>query len=304
MASTKNTDVWREFSCTTLDGLTIRGRDYGARSADNIPLVCLPGLTRSTRDFDEIATIISQDPDAPRRVLSLDYRGRGQSDYDQNWKNYSPTVEANDILNSISAAGMTDVSILGTSRGGIIAMLLGSLRPGILKGVMLHDIGPSIDITGLIKIKTYLSRMPTPQNWQDAAEILRTVHKGSFPGFQDDDWQRAARLTFAERNGKPFIDFDKNLIKTLDNISPDSVTPNLWPQFLSLRSIPLLTIKGGISDLLSAKTLELMDRAHPTMKSVTVNNEGHVPSLMGDETRAAIKAHLREVDQRHHARNY
>ena len=300
MSAIKSADIWTEFSCSTFDGLTIRGRDYGSRLSTNTPVVCLPGLTRSTRDFDAIARLISQDSDNPRRVLSLDYRGRGQSDYDPNWQNYTPATEAGDVLNAIVAAGMQDVVIFGTSRGGIIAMLLGSIRPGIMSGVILHDIGPTIDITGLLKIKSYLTQMPVPKSWPDAAQVLKTVHKGSFPDFGEDDWHEAARLTFANQDGKPVIDFDPALTKTLANVSRDSESPNLWPQFLSLRSKPLLVIRGGISDLFSAETLEIMDRGHPTMKSVTVPNQGHVPSLMGDETVNAIKSLLKEADANAH----
>lgn len=299
MEETQGADIWREFSCRTMDDLTIRGRDYGNRLSDTMPLVCLPGLTRSTRDFDALATLISQDSDAPRRVLTLDYRGRGRSDYDPNWKNYHPLTEAQDVLNAITAAGLRDVAILGTSRGGIIAMLLGALRPGILKGVILHDIGPTIDVTGLIKIKNYVSQMPQPRNWQDAADIMRTVHRGSFPNNNDEDWMQAARLTFADRNGAPVLDFDPGLIKTLEAISADDPPPDLWPQFMSLRAKPLLVIRGGISDLFSQATLDMMDRAHPTLKSVVVPDQGHVPSLLYPPALEAIFAFLKALDVAH-----
>ncbi|MBA4783348.1 MAG: alpha/beta hydrolase [Rhizobiales bacterium] len=299
MEETQGADIWREFSCRTMDDLTIRGRDYGNRLSDTMPLVCLPGLTRSTRDFDALATLISQDSDAPRRVLTLDYRGRGRSDYDPNWENYHPLTEAQDVLNAITAAGLRDVAILGTSRGGIIAMLLGALRPGILKGVILHDIGPTIDVTGLIKIKNYVSQMPQPRNWQDAADIMRTVHRGSFPNNNDEDWMQAARLTFADKNGAPVLDFDPGLIKTLVAISADDPPPDLWPQFMSLRAKPLLVIRGGISDLFSQATLDMMDRAHPTLKSVVVPDQGHVPSLLYPPALEAIFAFLKALDVAH-----
>ena len=297
---TKSNDIWREFSCRTMDDLTIRGRDYGDRLSANIPLVCLPGLTRSTRDFDALATYISHDEERPRRVLALDYRGRGQSDYDPDWTNYNPLTEAQDILNAVTAAGLTEFALLGTSRGGMIAMLLGALRPTVLSGVILHDIGPTLDLTGLLKIKNYISNMPKPRNWRDAADIMKTVHKSSFPQYTDDDWQKAAHLTFADKQGQPVIDFDPALINTLQSISADDKSPDLWPQFLSLRAKPLLVIRGGRSDLFSAETLETMDRAHPTMKSVTVQDEGHVPNLMHPPVVAAIRALLAELDARQH----
>ena len=142
--------------------------------------------------------------------------------------------------------------------------------------------------------------MPIPKNWTDAAQVLKTVHKGSFPDFKEEDWHEAARLTFANQDGQPAIDYDPALTKTLETVSRDSESPNLWPQFLSLRSKPLLVIRGGISDLFSEETLDTMDRAHPTMKSVTVPNQGHVPSLMGDETVSAIKTLLKEADANAH----
>ena len=122
---------------------------------------------------------------------------------------------------------MQDVVIFGTSRGGIIAMLLGAMRPGIMSGVILHDIGPTIDIAGLLKIKSYLTQMPTPRNWPDAAQVLKTVHKGSFPDFKEDDWHQAAHLTFANKDGQPALDFDPALTKTLASVSRDSQSPNL-----------------------------------------------------------------------------
>lgn len=300
MAFANSNDIWREFSFRTMDDLTIRGYDYGDRLSTNMPLVCLPGLTRSTRDFDAIATLLSQDESAPRRVLSLDYRGRGRSDYDPDWTNYNVLVEAQDVLNAVVAAGLKDFAILGTSRGGIIAMILGSMRPGIISGVILHDIGPTIDVTGLLKIKNYVSHMPSPRNWDDAADILRAVHKSSFPNYTHDDWMRAARLTFKNQDGLPVIDFDPALAKTLSAISADDLPPDLWPQFMSLRSKPMLVIRGGVSDLLTQEALETMDRAHPTMHSVTVADEGHVPNLMNEAVVNEIKALLANLDKTHH----
>ena len=300
MSPTHNRDIWREFSYRTMDDLTIRGYDYGDRLSSNVPLVCLPGLTRSTRDFEEIADLLSQDEEEPRRVLTLDYRGRGRSDYDRNWTNYNILVEAQDILNAIVAAGLKDVAILGTSRGGIIAMLLGTMRPGIISGVILHDIGPQIDVTGLLKIKNYVTHMPSPRNWEDAADVLRAVHKSSFPNYTDQDWARAARLTFKKEDGLPQIDFDPTLAKILSAITADDPPPNLWPQFISLRSKPMLVIRGGTSDLLSQEALETMDRAHPTMRSITVPHEGHVPNLMNEAVIYEIKTLLSKLDKSQH----
>ncbi|MEM8794179.1 MAG: alpha/beta hydrolase [Pseudomonadota bacterium] len=299
MADTSSTDIWQDFECSATDGLMIRGRDYGSRVFDAMPVVCLPGLTRSVRDFDAIARRLSTDEIRPRRVLSINNRGRGTSDYDPNWKNYNPITEAQDVLSAITAAGLEDVVLFGTSRGGIISMLLGSMRPAIIKGVVLHDIGPEIDGKGLLRIKSYVTRMPDPKSWQDAADILKTIHQGSFPNYSPEDWMKSARLTFGDKNGAPAVDYDRNLSKTLESISPDQPIPTMWPQFMSLRSIPLLVIRGEISDLFSEKTLETMDRAHPTMQTVTVPQEGHVPNIMAENVLASLDGFLAGIDADH-----
>ncbi len=297
MAQTNSQDIWREFSCRTQDDLLLCGREYGNALSTKLPLVCLPGLTRSVRDFDALANYLGHHHEISRRIITLDYRGRGKSDYDKDWTNYTPLNEAYDVLAVTTALGLEDFILLGTSRGGIIAMLLGSLRPTVLAGVILHDIGPTIDLQGLIKIKNYLQRMPSPKNWQDATEILKSVHHSSFPNYQEEDWQKAARLTFKDDDGKPVFDFDVNLTKTLLSISADNPPPNLWPNFMSLSGKPVLTIRGALSDLLSSETLEMMDKTHPTMQKVTVENQGHVPNLMDEKALAAIEEFLKSVDE-------
>lgn len=203
-------------------------------------------------------------------------------------------------MNAIVAAGLKDVAILGSSRGGLIAMLLGSMRPGILSGIIMHDIGPTVDIGGLLKIKNYITHIRAPENWKDSENMMKSVHKSRFPKYTDKDWTHAARRTFKSQSNLPVIDFDPRLIKTLDTITADDPPPNLWPQFMSLRKKPMLVIKGELSDLLTEETLEEMDQAHPTMCSVTVPDEGHVPDLMDDVVLNEIKALMAKLDKNHH----
>lgn len=288
--------VRQDFAITMQDGIVIRGHDYGDRLSSNMPLVCLPGLTRSVRDFHEIAVKLSKSSKNPRRVITMDYRGRGRSDYDKTWENYNPLVESNDILATLTGLGLHKAAFLGTSRGGINTMLLGTMRPGLLAGAILHDIGPEIDLTGLVKIKGYVTRMPQPKNWLEAALIIKTIQKASFPNNTEEDWMEAAKQTFRDENGRPVIDYDSALMKTLASITVTSAAPNLTPQFLSLRNVPLLAIRGALSDILSAETFRTMDKLHPTMLGLTVPDQGHVPSLQTPQVFAAIESFLQGLD--------
>ena len=142
-------------------------------AASGLPVVCLPGLARTTADFDVLAAALSADALHPRRVYALDYRGRGQSDYDSNPENYSVAVELGDVIAVLTALALEPAIFIGTSRGGILAMLLASVRPGAIAGVVLNDIGPVIETNGLMRIKGYVGKLPQPKDFADAAEIQR-----------------------------------------------------------------------------------------------------------------------------------
>ncbi len=275
-----NNHEYVDFECLSADGLALRGRRYGSRDwHDRLPVVCLAGLTRNSADFHKLALYLSTHPKHPRQVLSLDYRGRGLSDFDKNWENYNPLVEAADTISAIEAAGFEEVSLIGTSRGGLIAMVLAALRPGILKQVILNDIGPEIDGVGWARIKTSLQRMREPSSWEEAVEILRDNFGSQFTGLSDVDWMDHARATFRDENGKPERNFDEGLMTSIKAQNLDQELPTFWPQFDGLRHTPLLVIRGENSDLFSAETLEKMGTRHPDMQEITVEGQGHAPIL-------------------------
>jgi len=275
----------------TTDGLTLSFREYGSRISDATPVLCLPGLTRNSADFHAIATILESE----RRVISLDARGRGRSDYDPNYQNYNLVTEVGDVLSLISAEFDRPCIVLGTSRGGLAAMILCGVRPSMMAGVVLNDIGPVLDAKGLDRIKDYLGIPPVPlDTWEDAAAAIEASHAEDFPDLRAPDWLAWAQRTFREENGKPVLDYDLKLRDAvLEQTGP---VAEMWPQFRAMADIPTLVLRGENSDLLSVQTVEEMRRAKPDLTAVTIKGRGHVPLLDEYESVSAINAFLMQVD--------
>ena len=283
---------FRERALRTTDGLILSFREYGSRFATATPVLCLPGLTRSSRDFHTIAMDLAP----ARRVLSLDARGRGGSDYDPNYKNYNLITEVGDVLTLMSTEFDRPCIVLGTSRGGLAAMVLGGVRPSMLAGVILNDIGPVIEREGLMRIAGYLGVTPDPlETWGDAVAAMK-VSAWEFPDLTEDQWLAWARRTFREEDGKPVLDYDVKLRDAMADAP--QIDADFWPQFRSLQDIPTLLLRGENSDLLSAETVAAMRRAKPDMTAVTVRNRGHVPFLDEPESLNAITSFVNRVDAR------
>jgi pimeloyl-ACP methyl ester carboxylesterase len=182
------------------------------------------------------------------------------------------------------------VGIVGTSRGGIIAMLMAALRPTAMGPVVLNDIGAVIETRGLARIINYVRRMPNPKSWPDAVLIMREINERSFPNLTDADWDEMARAVFDERKGKPIRAYDRRLARAIGTIDLSRPVPDLWPQFIALGQVPALVIRGANSDVLSAETLEAMVERHPNLRAITVPDQGHAPLLKDQDTVEAIAA--------------
>ena len=279
-------------SLKSADGLGLAFRDYGSRLAKRVPVLCLPGLTRNVKDFHHIATSMA----AERRVLSLDARGRGRSDHDPQYSNYNLVTEVGDVLALISAELERPCIILGTSRGGLAAMVMGGVRPEMLAGVVLNDIGPVIEREGLVRIMGYLGIVPEKlDTWDDAREVMRAAGHPDFVGLSDADLMAWARRTFRDEDGEPAMDYDLKLRDAV--IEGPQAAGDFWPQFRSLADKPLLVLRGENSNLLSAETVAEMRRMRPDMTAVTVRNRGHVPFLDEPEAESAILSFVRRVDE-------
>ena len=278
------------------DGLRLHARCYGRRSAPGLPAVCLPGLARTAADFDALAAALASDPAHPRLVIALDYRGRGESDYDTDPANYSFQVEISDVLAVVTALDAMPAVFVGTSRGGILAMLLGALRPSALAGVVLNDIGPVIEPQGLMRIKGYIGKLPQPRNFEEGADILRRLFDAQFPKLSAADWLANARRTFKEENGRMVPTYDVKLAKTMENINFERPLPPLWKEFDALARVPLMVVRGANSDLLSAATVDAMRARRAAMESLEVPDQGHAPLLAEADVIARVKQFVRHCD--------
>lgn len=291
-----NTQGFEDFFYTSQDALTLRARIYGEPRDGVLPAVCLAGLTRNSADFHDLALYLANHPTNPRQVVAFDYRGRGRSAYAPDWKTYDPIVEASDVLAGMAALGIGEAAFIGTSRGGLIIMILAAMRPAVLKAAVLNDIGPVVQAEGLTAIRAYLERAPKPKTFADAVELQRAI-AGPDTALTTADFERMAHAIFRDENGVPVPDFDPALLNTLKAVDLDKPLPELWPQFAGLVNVPLMAIRGANSTLLSAETLTEMEKRHPGMVSITVTGQGHAPLLETGDLPRQISAFIKSADK-------
>ncbi len=278
------------------DGLKLHLRDYGPRDSAALPVVCLPGLARTAEDFAVLARAIAGgQAGGPRRVVALDYRGRGLSARDPDWRNYDLGVESADIQSLLAAVEIPEAIFVGTSRGGLHCMLLAAFRPTLLRAVVMNDIGPVLEPRGLARIRGYVGKLPRPKSWADAVAMFQQVSGTHFTALSEADWMAYARLTLQETDGQLVPRYDPMLMKSLERMDLEAPLPDLWPQFEALGHLPLLVIRGENSDLLSNATLADMLKRHPGAQSLIVPGQGHAPLLLDAPTIARICAFIASV---------
>ncbi|HKJ61843.1 MAG TPA: alpha/beta hydrolase [Hyphomicrobiales bacterium] len=293
------TEDWEEIRFTSNTGLTLYARHYGKPQVGLRPIVCLPGLTRNSADFHDLAVFLANHPSRPRDVYCPDYRGRGESDWDADWQNYSPFIEMLDVLDLMAIRGLENATIIGTSRGGIIAMLIAVMRPKAMSALVLNDIGPVIETAGLARIMGYAGKVPVPSSWVEATELVRSMNKRFFTTLDNDDWEALARQLFKEKDGRPAQAYDYKLGNALSEIDISQKIPTMWTQFEAIKHIPVLVLRGENSDILSARTVLEMERHHPRLASITVHAQGHAPLLKDRFTLGIVADFLRETDPDH-----
>ncbi|PZV33198.1 alpha/beta fold hydrolase [Mesorhizobium kowhaii] len=291
-----SSEGFSDFFYSAPDGLRLHARIYGEANSGHWPVVCLPGLTRNARDFHELALHLSTRAQVPRKVVAFDYRGRGQSAYDADISHYNVGVEAGDILAGLAALGIEAAAFIGTSRGGLIIHVLGMTQPAVLKAIVFNDIGPVIEAVGLAHIQSYLERAPKPRTFAEAVDAQRSVHGQDFSALTDADWARMVRALNRETDQGLLPDFDPKLVDIVSGLDLTQPLPSLWPQFDALGAIPLLTIRGANSRLLSTDTLKQMGEHHSIMETITVEGQGHAPFLETSDLPDAIAAFLDRAD--------
>ncbi|HMN38103.1 MAG TPA: alpha/beta hydrolase [Hyphomicrobium sp.] len=293
--------AFKDIYFTVRDGLRLYARHYpAARPGKTRPVLCLAGLTRNSRDFHRIAGALAADAAAPRDVYTLDTRGRGLSEHDGNWKNYTVPNEMQDVLDFMTMMELTDCGIIGTSRGGLITMVMAAAQPTRIGAAVLNDIGPVIETQGLMRIAGYVGRTPLPKSWSDAARTVGELMSRDFPTLKGEEAEAFARQLFNDRNGRPAPGYDAKIARGFSML--DGPMPQLWPQFAALKNAPVLVVRGANSDLLSQATVDEMTRRHPNCSSHTVPGEGHAPLLWDAPTIAAIASFFAGTDASHRAR--
>ncbi len=253
----------------TSDGLSLAYSDSGG---DGLPILCLSGLTRNSSDFSYVAPYLDG-----YRLIALDYRGRGASDWAKDWQSYSIPVEARDVLELLTYLDLSQVAILGTSRGGLIAMALAATVPDKLLGVCLNDIGPEIAAAGLEVIKAYVGKPPQQKTYEEAAKMRASLMQG-FEDVPESRWREEVEKHYVMREDGLDINYDPKLRDAVLFAAAQD-QPDLWPLFDAMRGIPTALIRGANSNLLTAETAVKMCRRHPEMIFTEVPKRGHVPFL-------------------------
>lgn len=278
--------TWR-----SADGLSLHARDYPA-DGGKTPVICIHGLTRNAKDFEELAPRIQA---TGRRVIAVDVRGRGGSDRDREPGNYHPGTYAADVMALMGAQDIAQAVFIGTSMGGIITMALAAFAPQAIAAAVLNDIGPELSPVGLGRIAGYVGQGKPVESWADAAAYIKSVNASAFPDASDEDWDRFAGRTFREDGGRPVLDYDPSIALAF-KVDPDAPPPDMWPLFRALvTGRPVLLIRGGLSDLIDESIAAKMREAAPDMAYAEVPRVGHAPMLTEPQAWDAIQTLLARV---------
>jgi pimeloyl-ACP methyl ester carboxylesterase len=279
------------------DGLKLHALEAGPREEARLPVICLPGLARTNEDFRELLEALAFDAHNPRYVIALSSRGRGRSDRDPKPENYSVPVELKDLLAVLDQTGISRAIFVGTSRGGILTMALTAAKPQVIAGAVLNDIGPVLEMPGLLRIQSYVGKLPKPKDWDDAVRIQKSVMEKEFPGFSEDDWKRYALLSWREGADGISGRTDPAISVNLREIDANKPAPPIWELFDGLKNVPLLVFRGEHSDLFSRETVAQMKARDPDMTAVEVGGVGHPPVFWDETTIAPIRDFAARCDR-------
>lgn len=282
----------RFFAYPSADGVALFGREWGDPEAP-LPVVLLSGLTRNSRDYEALAEALVADAAHPTRVVAFDYRGRGGSGHAP-YPTYTPIQEAQDILAGLAVLGISRAVVLGTSRGGLVMFVLAILRPQLFAAAIFNDIGPFVEVAGIQRIDSYVGA-PLRATWPEAVADLKATQGFMFPALSDGEWERFARQIHGDAGGKPCLSYDPALGEAFKAVGSGKPQPDMWPGFDALAHVPAMVVRGALSDVLSARTVEDMAAHHPGLVIHEVADQGHAPLLWDAPAQQAIIAFIRSV---------
>lgn len=274
------------------DGIRLHARVYGDVASGALPIICLPGLTRNARDFDALAPALAVD--GP--VAAVDFRGRGDSGYSKDPMTYVPLSYAQDMVALLDSLGWQKFAVVGTSLGGLVAMLLAGLLPKRLAGVVFNDVGPELEAAGLDRVRASIGMISSQPTWMHAARQVAEANRAVYPDYEIQQWlqlvHRTHRLT---PEGRIVPDYDKQIAAPLRSAG-DTPAVDMWPLFDAVAKLPLVIVRGELSDILSAAAAEKMLARASNAVLCTIARVGHVPTLDEPEARAAIMAWRQQLN--------
>jgi len=283
---------FEDFWMTAQDGVRLHARDYRNDGAP-FTVLCLHGLSRNAADFEDLAAVL-----APRyRVVVMEQRGRGESGWDPVPANYHLGTYVRDTTDLLDALGLGDVAVIGTSMGGLMGMAMGSATPERFRGLVLNDIGPVVEAAGLARIQGYVGRGAPVDSWADAVAAVRAISEVAFPDLDAAQWEAFARRLYRMRaDGRLELAYDPAIAEPMNADTGAAVPPDLWSLFDGLSSLPVLVIRGALSDILAAQTVAEMARRHSQLRHVEVPQVGHAPLLSEPAALGAIEAFLADLE--------
>lgn len=283
--------VFEDRYYNSTDGLRLHYRDYAGGSPDQPPILCLPGLTRNARDFEPVCDRFAGE----WRCLALDFRGRALSAPDPDYRRYTPPTYARDVLKLLDQLGIADAVFVGTSLGGLVTMLIASMEEERIAAALLNDIGPEVAPEGIERIRGYVGKPAEFGSFAEAGAAFASRASDVYPRWQDADWERFARRTCREENGKVLLDYDMAIGKPFAEAN-EGTQPNLWPLLVNLKGKPVTVLRGERSDLFTVPVAERMiAELGDTAELVTIPDVGHAPSFDEPESIAAAERLLARV---------
>lgn len=281
---------------SSADGLRLYARDYPCRDGSVTEpgtILCMHGLTRNSADFAGLARHLSR----RYRVVSVDNRGRGLSDYDSNIANYTPATYVQDMFTLLDELGISCVTLCGTSMGGLMSFMMAAMQPDRARGLIINDIGPQIDPAGLDRIKGYVGKSGPVRNWTEAIAQARSINEIAFPDFSEAQWEAFTRGIYREEDGVPVLAYDPAISQPMADEESDAVPPDLWPLFDTIAAKPMLVLRGATSDILAPDCVAEMRVRKPDLQFVEIPNRGHAPTLDEPAARSAIDGFLDSLPQ-------
>ncbi len=278
------------------DGLNLHALvqdDGSGRENKATPVVCLPGLTRPARDFVVLGSFLSAR--ANWRVVSLDYRGRGGSDWDPDWRHYDFPTEFADILAVLEGLGISSAIFVGLSRGGLHALTLSGARAGLVKAMVLNDVGPQLNPAGLLRIKGYLGQLPLLRNIDEAVAYYKQILGPFYPAVPDEHWRFFAQNSLNATPERLRLSYDPQLARTLESFDPEAPLPDFWPQFVAVNA-PILALRGEFSDVLTPEVHAEMAARNPLCQTFVASGQGHAPLLLDLPTLERIAEFIDEIE--------